>query len=129
MFLEFIRKASSTLSLLAATCTYAQTEIRCPTIDNIHKIAQKIEFAVEYSNRYQAYTTIDIFTENKRGWEVFVNNITANSHAEAIAKGKETVQKTALKKQEYATEINHDKFVSCAYGPGDIFAYGHLLTV
>jgi hypothetical protein len=130
MFLDFIRKGSLILSLLAATCTYAQVqEIRCPSISSIQRTAEKIDSVSKFSNRYSAhYSGGDVFTENKVSWSVWIVNIIANSRDEAIAKGKDAIQRTNLQKQEYAIEINPGQF-SCSYGPDEIFAYGHPLSM
>jgi len=127
MFLAFIRKSGLALSLLAATCTYAETAVRCPSASSIQQAAQQIDKAVKFSNVYSVYTSADVFTENKIAWSVYVTSVAANSHEEAIAKGKKTAQNATIKQQEYATEITCGELLSCTYGPGAIVAYGHHL--
>lgn len=124
MSLGLIKKSSLALSLLTATCAYAQVDmIPCPSISNIQQTAEKIDAVIKVMGRYSVHTNANVIFENNIAWSVSVIDITAHSSDDALVQGKKALLQASLKEQEYATVLNPGQF-SCSYGPSKIKAYG-----
>lgn len=129
MFLRFVVKLSLILSLLATTAfSYAANDdkIRCPSINKIQQTAQQINSISKSNGYYSVFALLPVFQENGLLWFVIMDKISAQSYDEAIMLGKDAVQKTSARNQDYAEKGSWGALSGdiCTYGIGEIYALG-----
>ncbi|MBA3661552.1 MAG: hypothetical protein H0W64_07480 [Gammaproteobacteria bacterium] len=100
-------------------------KIPCPSINTIQQAAPKINVAQKDPDEppyYVSGSKNPVFYESDMAWWVSASQISANSNEEALALGKEMIQKVSIQLKPYALDFG-GHFL-CEYRNGDVLAVG-----